>query len=373
MAWYDDYIMDKFIYGPEIAQLPTIEQPEEQPWYANLTPVKAQDSGYVPQNGDIVEINSDKNKKYGHTATFYNGKWYSDFEQKEMNPYNDPNAKIRIFRNKDSKLANLAAAITASRAGKHSKHRCARSVREGLDMASGGMYKGQGYNGNNFGDYLQQKEGWTQVAQQGMKFAKYEPIYVETQTSVKPYVSNFYPIRKVKWQTTSQQTPILQQNTVTNRLTPVTKSSKKASSKRSFSVGRPDNDAFITNTYNLYKQQGLGDSAALLMAAQDALESGYGRSQSGKNNISGIKGKGTKRTTKEGINGNVVVQEFADYNSPQEAAAAKIKLLNSSKYNAFSDDIAENILNRIIKGGYQTGNKKKYYDDIMSIYNMYNK
>jgi hypothetical protein len=57
-----------------------------------------------------------------------------------------------------------------------------------------------------------------------------------------------------------------------------------------------------------------------LVAAQWALESGYGKHLSGKNNFFGIKGKGTVVTTTEFINGKQVTvrDEFKDYSSPEE-------------------------------------------------------
>lgn len=52
-----------------------------------------------------------------------------------------------------------------------------------------------------------------------------------------------------------------------------------------------------------------------LVAAQWALESAWGKATSGKNNFFGIKGKGTKRQTKEVVNGKeiTVTAEFQDF------------------------------------------------------------
>jgi len=57
-----------------------------------------------------------------------------------------------------------------------------------------------------------------------------------------------------------------------------------------------------------------------LVAAQWALESGWGHHTSGKNNFFGIKGKGTVRQTKEFINGKEITisDEFKDFSSPEE-------------------------------------------------------
>jgi hypothetical protein len=57
-----------------------------------------------------------------------------------------------------------------------------------------------------------------------------------------------------------------------------------------------------------------------LVAAQWALESGYGSTLSGKNNFFGIKGSGTKQKTKEFLNGQwvTIVEEFEDFETPGE-------------------------------------------------------
>lgn len=56
-----------------------------------------------------------------------------------------------------------------------------------------------------------------------------------------------------------------------------------------------------------------------LVSAQWALESGWGKHTSGKNNYFGLKGKGTKKTTTEVINGKTVTieAEFIDFDSIQ--------------------------------------------------------
>ena len=57
-----------------------------------------------------------------------------------------------------------------------------------------------------------------------------------------------------------------------------------------------------------------------LVAAQWALESGWGHYLSGKNNFFGIKGSGTTKLTKEFINGKEITisDEFKDFSSPEE-------------------------------------------------------
>ena len=73
-----------------------------------------------------------------------------------------------------------------------------------------------------------------------------------------------------------------------------------------------------------------------LAAAQWAIESGYGRAKSGKNNVFGIKGAGTTVATKEqGPNGLYsTTASFRNYGSTVESAQDYIKLLSGSSYQA---------------------------------------
>jgi hypothetical protein len=70
--------------------------------------------------------------------------------------------------------------------------------------------------------------------------------------------------------------------------------------------------------------QGLAKTAGAkypeLVAAQWALESGWGEATSGKNNFFGLKGKGTRHVTKEFINGKeiTITDEFQDFDTPQQ-------------------------------------------------------
>jgi len=64
-------------------------------------------------------------------------------------------------------------------------------------------------------------------------------------------------------------------------------------------------------------------------AAQWALESGWGKHTSGKNNFFGIKGTtGTSKPTKEFLNGKwvTITDTFKDYGTPEESIADLIRL-----------------------------------------------
>lgn len=100
--------------------------------------------------------------------------------------------------------------------------------------------------------------------------------------------------------------------------------------------------------------------------AQMALESGWGKHQSGKNNFAGLKAtsseKGTMRRTKE-YEGQQVISKFKDFDSIEEFAKYYIDRLNK-KFHAFAEgDYTSNIKQR----GYFTANESQYRQNLNSI------
>jgi murein DD-endopeptidase MepM/ murein hydrolase activator NlpD len=79
---------------------------------------------------------------------------------------------------------------------------------------------------------------------------------------------------------------------------------------------------------------GLPPAIAPLAGVVFGLESGWGKFQSGKNNVFGIKGKGTVTNTKEDYgNGKVAVRaEFRDYASPVQSVNDFVQLLKNPRY-----------------------------------------
>ena len=94
--------------------------------------------------------------------------------------------------------------------------------------------------------------------------------------------------------------------------------------------------AGATDVINTAVSMGMPPHLAPLAAAQWALESGWGKYQSGKNNAFGIKGAGTTVQTQEDYgNGMVSVNaSFRDYNSPQESVRDYVELLQQPRYAA---------------------------------------
>ena len=119
--------------------------------------------------------------------------------------------------------------------------------------------------------------------------------------------------------------------------------------------------------------KGIDKSYANYLVAQAALESNWGKSQSGKNNLSGIKvmasqkgkGLGTVRRTREVIDGKDVYinDEFRDFDSLEDFANYHINLLNNKRYHAFNGDF----INNVVRGGYATD--PRYKNVLTRIYN----
>ena len=106
----------------------------------------------------------------------------------------------------------------------------------------------------------------------------------------------------------------------------------------------PQGRAGFQAVYDLAKEA--GDPHPEIVAAQWALESGYGKSASGKNNLFGIKAAGgqagTSTSTTEFVNGKSVATTatFADYDSPLAGIQARVDFMNQNP--------------RYAKAGYQT-------------------
>lgn len=114
----------------------------------------------------------------------------------------------------------------------------------------------------------------------------------------------------------------------------------------------------------LLKENNINPEFAEYLVAQDALESGWGKHISGKNNLGGIKGKGTTLRTREVINGQDVYinDSFKDFASLEDYARYKINLLNNKRYQAFSGTTSE-FASRVAGGGYATDPR---YKDVLN-------
>lgn len=102
-----------------------------------------------------------------------------------------------------------------------------------------------------------------------------------------------------------------------------------------------------------------------ILVAQSAMESNWGKSQSGKFNLSGIKadkddiskGLYTECKTTEyenGVKKEGIIEKFRDFKSLEDFVDYKVKFLDRDRYKAFDGNSINDFINRVVKGGYAT-------------------
>lgn len=120
-----------------------------------------------------------------------------------------------------------------------------------------------------------------------------------------------------------------------------------------------DQNDFVQQMTSAYaaelQRRGYDPAFAEYLVAQDALESGWGKHQSGKNNFGGIKGKGSARQTKEwdGQKMITITDSFRDFDNLQDYINYKIDLVGNSRYNVFAYS-PNQYFSRVKAGGYAT-------------------
>ena len=213
--------------------------------------------------------------------------------------------------------------------------------------------------------------------QRGLKFVSYEPV--ETPSLKFPEVDIFSPYYFPDNEQTYKVDVLPETNKEVEKVEEVKEEPKQETPivKPTTNIKFKTTKDFIDTMKPIYESiltsKGIDKSYADYLVAQAALESNWGKSQSGKNNLSGIKliasqkgkGLGTVRRTREVINGKDVYinDEFRDFDSLEDFANYHVNLLNNKRYNAFSGDF----ISSVVKGGYATD--PKYKNVLTSVYN----
>lgn len=107
-----------------------------------------------------------------------------------------------------------------------------------------------------------------------------------------------------------------------------------------------------------------------LVLAQSAYEGGWWSKESGRNNYFGIKGKGSKRTTKELVNGQykTIEDSFKDYSNLEEGIVDYFSILE--RMGAFNTDGTPQQWAKVLKdNGYFTEDVNKYTITLQGIIN----
>ena len=166
-----------------------------------------------------------------------------------------------------------------------------------------------------------------------------------------------------------KEEPVVEEKVSTKPLPTSKEETPVVENKESTPVNIKSKDEFIKTMTpafeNALKAKGLDTKYAKYLVAQSALESNWGKSQSGKFNFGGIKGKGTIKKTREVINGKSihVNDSFRDFKDINDYANYHVSLLNNKRYNAFTGDF----IDRVVKGGYATD--PNYKKALSNVYN----
>ena len=167
-----------------------------------------------------------------------------------------------------------------------------------------------------------------------------------------------------------KEEPVVEEKVSTKPLPTSKEETPVVENKESTPVNIKSKDEFIKTMTpafeNALKAKGLDTKYAKYLVAQSALESNWGKSQSGKFNFGGIKGKGTIRKTREVINGKSIHinDSFRDFKDINDYANYHVSLLNNKRYQAFSGG---DFIDRVVKGGYATD--PNYKRALSNVYN----
>ena len=167
-----------------------------------------------------------------------------------------------------------------------------------------------------------------------------------------------------------KEEPVVEEKVNTEPLPTSKEETPIVESKESTPINIKSKDEFIKTMTpafeNALKAKGLDTKYAKYLVAQSALESNWGKSQSGKFNFGGIKGKGTIRKTREVINGKSIHinDSFRDFKDINDYANYHVSLLNNKRYQAFSGG---DFIDRVVKGGYATD--PNYKRALSNVYN----
>lgn len=172
-----------------------------------------------------------------------------------------------------------------------------------------------------------------------------------------PIQGGIWPMTIDEAQVVSIQQPVQSQTTRSSNSTQT--SGSKQNTSKSVRTNFKDQSDFVQQMTDAYaaelQKRGYDPAFAEYIVAQDALESSWGKSQSGSNNFGGIKGKGTSKQTKEWDGSKMisVTDSFRDFNDLKDYINYKIDLVGNNRYNVF-DYSPEEYFERIKAGGYAT-------------------
>lgn len=234
-------------------------------------------------------------------------------------------------------------------------------------------------------DVVTNKKKRIQKGQQGLKFASYKaletPVYKPQE--VDPFSEYNFPSTYKQYLTPKEETSDIKQPSQETKQPmqvqeqKIQKQNPKSEITRITNHIYKDRNKWVTDLKEAYKRAGITNSNALkMLIAQDALESGWGKSAQGKFNYGNLTpGKSWKGAVVNGRDtdgkGNPISQKFRSYNSIDEYAADKVQFLKTL-YDFNENDNISTFTHKLQGGNkgkrrYAAGNN--YIQLITKIYN----
>lgn len=228
-------------------------------------------------------------------------------------------------------------------------------------------------------DVVTNKKKRIQKGQSGLKFASYTPIETpiyKPEELENPFSDYNFP-STYKEYLAEQIAPeqVTEQPVVQEEITK--QQPQKSEASRIVDHVYKDRNKWVKDLKEAYRKAGITNENALkMLVAQDALESGWGKSAQGKFNYGNLTpGKSWKGEIVNGRDsdgkGNPISQKFRSYNSIEEYAADKVQFLKTLYDFDENDDI--NTFTHKLQGGnkgrrrYAAGNN--YVQLVTKIYN----
>lgn len=225
-------------------------------------------------------------------------------------------------------------------------------------------------------------------AQQGIKFANYTPV-VANNVDYTDIANIENPFSEYNFNTTYNKPEALvvpprtdevvdtASDAVVNK--PVAESVVDNASQSKWSSPYKDRSKWVADLTSAYKRAGItNDNAIKMLLAQDALESGWGRSAQGKFNFGNLTtGSSWKGNYVDGrdknAKGEAIKQKFRSYNSIDEYAADKVQFLKRLYDFNETDDINRFTakLTGANKGKRRYAEATNYANSLRGVYNSF--
>lgn len=198
-------------------------------------------------------------------------------------------------------------------------------------------------------------------------------------TSLSTYSSDYPIVAQTSEPKKQEEQKEKQEDFTSNYYISTIKAPGMTSVQRKWSSPYKDKNEWATELSNSYRKAGVtNENAIKMLVAQDALESGWGRSAQGKFNFGNLTtGKNWKGNYVQGndhdANGKSIKQKFRSYNSMDEYAKDKVQFLKRL-YDFDENDNITTFTSKLSgqnKGGRRYAEARNYATSLTSVFNSF--